>query len=273
MGGLGFGQQESRSKPTIEPSAISPGQREQLYPILGEMLGFSYNPTLRTGAGGGGGAGGPLYPGFKSADTTWGTMIANPPNLTNIGSQWGAGNFAYKDVTKPFDPVSMLNLAPAQSTYRNMLESAMSNPYALTSAENNLLNSIMASTSAQFANRGFGASPIAASTVGASIAPSLIAMRQQQLNNIMAALGIDIGEQQKISEMGLTQRSQDVTQRQQDMDTFAKQRQMQIEGLLKFLESMGLSRNMGQQSASSGFNFSGNYGGGGGGGSPGGGKA
>ena len=268
MFGMGWGRQESRSKPVIEPAAISPGQREQLYPILGEMLGFSYNPTLGGTAGGGGGQ---TFPGYKSQ--TAGNVIMNVvPKFKDMEPQWGAGNFAYKDVTKAFDPVSMLNLAPAQSTYRNMLESAMSNPYAPTSAENNLLNSIMASTSAQFANRGFGASPIAASTVGASIAPSLIAMRQQQLKNIMEALGMDIDEQQKISEMGLTQRSQDVTQRSQDMDTFAKQRQMQIEGLLKFLESMGLSRNMGQQSASSGFDFSYNQGGGGGGGSPGGGK-
>ena len=245
MGGS-FSRSESRSKPVIEPAAISPGQREQLYPILGEMLGFSYGPTI--GADGGGGGGGQTFPGYnrQGNPTPW-NVKDMVPKFSNMGTQWGKGSFAYKDATKSFD---QLNLAPAQSVYRGQLESAMSNPYAPTSAEQNLLNSIMGTTSAQFANRGFGASPIAASTVGASIAPSLIAMRQQQLTNLMAALGIDISEGQKLDE-------QKLTQREQDIGAFTKQREKQIAGLLDFLKSMGLSRNMGDQSASSGFGISG----------------
>ena len=274
--GMGWGREESRSKPTIEPAAISSAQREQLFPVLGNLLGFSYGPTGGGNVGGaGGGTGrGQSYPGFRPQNLQ-NTVIDIVPEFSDMRNNWGAGTFSAKDVTQYFDRLNNVLSSDRNNPYANMFLAAMNNPYQATSAENQLLSNIMGQTSAQFANRGLCASPIAASQVAGSIAPVLIAMRQQQLANLLQGFTTQEQVNQNVNQELLTQRGQDVSQRQQDIDSSIRQRQQQMEGLLNFLESMGLSRNMGQQSASSGFKFSYNQGGGGGGGggSPGGGIA
>src|SRR3990167_7582847 len=270
MGGGGshmFGQSRSRSKPVVEPAAISPGQREQLYSSLGPLLGFTYGPNTMGTAGGGSNIQG--QPGFTKENQP--LPLLDTPGFTNIKPNWSSGVFTPTDVTQYFDQINNVLSSDRNNPYANMFLAAINNPYQATSAENQLLNNIMGQTSAQFANRGLGASPIAASQVASSIAPALIAMRQQQLSNLLLGFTNQETVNQNINQELLTQRGQDVSQRQQDIDSSIRQRQQQMEGLLKFLESMGLSRNMGQQSASSGFKFSYNQGGGGGGGSPGGG--
>src|SRR3972149_9731444 len=267
MGGSAS-RSESRSKPVIEPAAISSSQSEQLFPILGNLLGFSYGPT---GAVGAGGSNRQTYPGFESQSWLRAAFDPRPTKFQDIQPTWGAGTFGAKDVTQYFNPIS----TDRNNSYADLFQAAMNNPYNPTSAESQLLSNIMGQTSAQFANRRLGASPVAASSVAGSIAPSLIAMRQQQLANLLQGFTTQEQVNQNVNQELLTQRGQDVSQRQQDIDSSIRQRQQQMEGLLNFLESMGLSRNMGQQSASSGFKFSYNQGGGGGGGggSPGGGSA
>ena len=125
--------------------------------------------------------------------------------------------------TPSFSPIDF-----GQNVYRGMYEQTLRNPYMPTSAENQLLENIMGQTSSQFARRGLGASPIAASTVAGSIAPSLIAMRQQQLGNILSGLG---GEQ-AMQQMMLSQRGMDI-------QSALSGRQQQLGGLL---ELIGLGR-------------------------------
>ena len=136
------------------------------------------------------------------------------------------GGFTPQDVTKTWGNIN--------SSYSQPLQSALSNPFIPTSAEDQLLSDIMGKTSAQFANRGLGASPIAATSTAASIAPSLIQMRQSQIQNILAALGLDVNTQ--------------LGQRGQDINAFVIQRQMQLDALLKYLEQVGFPRTMGQES-------------------------
>src|SRR3990170_4691384 len=192
---VSFGQQKSKNKPVIEEAAITPEQRAQLFPQVGDLLGFNFSPT---------------------------------------------GGFTGRDVTQNFAQIPMEGL----NRYRDMLQSAFTNPYQPTSAEDQLLQNIMGQTSSQFARRGLGASPIAASSVAGSIAPSLIAMRQQQLEKLLSAFTGELGAQQNL-----------LTQRGQDIESTLGQRQTQLQGLLQFLEQMGFRRNLGQKGSSSGFNF------------------
>ena len=59
-------------------------------------------------------------------------------------------------------------------------------------------------------------------------------MRQSQIQNILAALGLDVNTQ--------------LGQRGQDINAFVIQRQMQLDALLKYLEQVGFPRTMGQES-------------------------
>lgn len=212
MGGGGsFGFSKSKSKPVIESAAITPEQRAQLFPQVGNILGFNFSPT---------------------------------------------GGFTERDVTQQFGQIPMEGI----NRYQGMLQSAMSNPYQPTSAENQLLENIMGQTSSQFARRGLGASPVAASSVAGSIAPSLITMRQQQLANLFQGLSGELGVGQNL-----------LTQRGQDIQSSLGQRQMKLEGLLQFLEQMGFRRNLGQESIARSYSTSGQGGIGGGGGGGGGG--
>src|SRR3990172_1001342 len=192
---ISFGQNKSKNKPVIEQAAITPEQRQQLFPQVGNLLGFNFSPT---------------------------------------------GGFTPQNVTQQFEQIPMEGV----NHYQNMITGALNNPYTPTSAEDQLLQNIMGQTSSQFARRGLGASPIAASSVAGSIAPSLIAMRQQQLEKLLSAFTGELGAQQNL-----------LTQRGQDVQSTLGQRQTQLQGLLQFLEQMGFRRNLGQEGKSSGFNF------------------
>jgi len=102
---------------------------------------------------------------------------------------------------------AQLSLGIEQSPFFQMFQSALTDRFTPTQAENNLLASIMDQTSAQFARRGLGASPIAASATGAAIAPALVQLRQQQIGNLANALSQTLAGQQ----LGLTQRGQNIT--------------------------------------------------------------
>src|SRR3990167_2421471 len=236
MGGSAS-RSESRSKPVIEPAAISSSQREQLFPILGNLLGFSYGPT---GAVGAGGSNRQTYPGFESQSWLRAAFDPRPTKFQDIQPTWGAGTFGAKDVTQYFNPIS----TDRNNSYADLFQAAMNNPYNPTSAESQLLSNIMGQTSAQFANRGLGASPVAASSVAGSIAPSLIAMRQQQLANLLQGFTGELQQGQNL-----------LTQRGQDINSLLGQRQKQLAGLLQFLEQMGFRRSLGQEGSSKGFNF------------------
>jgi len=191
---ISFGQSKSKNKPVIEQAVITPEQRQQLFPQVGNLLGFNFSPT---------------------------------------------GGFTPQNVTQQFEQIPMEGV----NHYQNMITGALNNPYTPTSAEDQLLQNIMGQTSSQFARRGLGASPIAASSVAGSIAPSLIAMRQQQLQNLFSGLGGELQQGQNL-----------LTQREQDINSLLGQRQQQLAGLLQFLEQMGFRRNLGQQGSASGFN-------------------
>lgn len=225
---ISFGSQKSKSKPVIEPAAITPKQRTQLFTPIGNLLGFDY-----------------LQTGTTPLTTTYSGGYGWPGGLFQKGTPITKGgqpiySFVPKDVTQEFAQIPMEGI----NRYRALLESAMANPYIPTLAENQLLENIMGQTSAQFAKRGLGISPIAASSVAGSIAPSLITMRQQQLANLFQGLGgeLEIGQ-------GLLQ------QREQDINALLTQRTQQMQGLLAFLEQMGFKRQLGQKTTSSGFNF------------------
>ena len=163
--------------------------------------------------------------------------------FTPIGNLLGfnfspVSGFTPQDVTQQFGQIPMEGI----NKYREMLESAFTNPYTPTLAENQLLENIMSQTSSQFARRGLGTSPIAASSVAGSIAPSLIAMRQQQLAKLFQGLGGELQLGQNL-----------LTERGQDINALLGQRGIQLQGLLNFLEQVGFRRQLGQKS--SGFNF------------------
>src|SRR3989337_353406 len=176
---LSFGQQKSKNKPVIEEAAITPEQRAQLFPQVGNLLGFNFSPT---------------------------------------------GGFTGRDVTQKFGQIPMEGI----NRYQNMITGALNNPYTPTSAEEQILQNIMGQTSSQFARRGLGASPIAASSVAGSIAPSLIAMRQQQLQNLFSGLSGELQQGQNL-----------LTQRGMDIQSALSGRQQQLGGLL---ELIGLGR-------------------------------
>jgi len=93
-----------------------------------------------------------------------------------------------------------------QSPFFQLFRSAMTDRFTPTAPENQLLSNIMDQTSAQFARRGLGTSPVAASNTAASIAPALVALRQQHIGNLGGALDRTLAGQQ----LGLTQRGQDI---------------------------------------------------------------
>lgn len=147
-----------------------------------------------------------------------------------------------------------------QSPFFAQFRSALTDRFTPTAPENQLLSDIMDQTSAQFARRGLGASPVAGSATAASIAPTLVALRQQQIGNLSGALSQSLAGQQ----LGLTQRGQDigtilanlqagiaqrgqnidlsqanlnagVTQRGQDIQSSLTQRNASLQALLELL--------------------------------------
>ena len=97
---------------------------------------------------------------------------------------------------------------PAVSAFRNPYQTALLDRFTPTTAETDVLNQVSDRTSAAFAARGLGATPIAASSTAASIAPTLVGLRQAQIEQLRQALGGDVAEQQAITGANITQRGQ-----------------------------------------------------------------
>ncbi len=127
---------------------------------------------------------------------------------------------------------------PAQtqfsSPYETELSNVMSRGYSPTSAENDLLNNIMNRTSAQFASRGLGSSPIAASATASSIAPTLAELRSKYFDQLTNLRGQDINR------MGLG-----IQQRGQDIESMLQQRTLLSNALLNLLQVGGRRQNVG----------------------------
>lgn len=179
---------EQRSRPVVDPALLSP---EQISATINQFLG----------------------------------MAEAGPNLGRVSAPT-VGPAATPGRVGPAATPAQLALGIEQSPFFQLFRSALTDRFTPTSAENQLLSNIMDQTSAQFARRGLGASPIAASSTAASIAPALVSLRQQQIENLSNALSQTLAGQQ----LGLTQRGQNietnlanlqagVTQRGQDVTT------------------------------------------------------
>lgn len=116
-----------------------------------------------------------------------------------------------------------------QSPFFQNFQSALTDRFTPTGPENQILENIQGRTSAEFARRGLGESPVAASQTAASIAPALVQLRQNRINNLQNAVQQALGGQQ----LGLTQRGQDITsgvgQRGQDIQALLSGRGQDIE--------------------------------------------
>ena len=138
--------------------------------------------------------------------------------------------------------------SPTQSSFYNPYQSSIMDRFMPTTAENDILNQVSDRTSAAFASRGLGATPIAASSTAASIAPTLAAMRQQQIENLRQALSGDVGA-------ALTSREQDIGQRGGDITALLDRYRTKLQGLLNFFEQAYFPRALGQESSGFNFNF------------------
>ena len=123
-----------------------------------------------------------------------------------------------------------------QSPFFGHFRSAVTDRFVPTAPENQLLEDIMGRTSAQFARRGLGVSPVSATGTAASIAPSLIQLRQNRINE----LGNAISQWQVGQGMGLTQRGQNI-------GAALDQRTTALNSLLNLLQ-FGRSQPLGQTS-------------------------
>lgn len=139
--------------------------------------------------------------------------------------------------SQTFQPVSTDISA---SPFFGNFQSALNERFTPTTAENQLLEDIMGQTSAQFARRGLGTSPIAASSTAASIAPTLVNLRQQQIGNLQNAIATWLQGQ------GLG-----VSQRGQDISSALTQRSSTLQSLLDLLQ-FGRKQPLGQTSQSRG---------------------
>lgn len=149
------------------------------------------------------------------------------------------------------------NVAPVStdisvSPFFANFQSAVNDRFTPTGPENQLLQDIMDRTSAGFARRGLGTSPVAATSTAASIAPSLVQLRTNRINELGNAIsqwlsGQQLGVTQRGQDItsGLTGREQDITQRGQDITAGLTQRTNMINDLLKFLE-FGKRTSLGQ---------------------------
>lgn len=149
-------------------------------------------------------------------------------------------------VPKMRDP---LNFAPATSSFRDPYRSAVLDRFTPTTAETDVLNQVSDRTAAGFAARGLGATPIAASSTAASIAPTLVGLRQAQIENLRSALGGDVAEADALNRLTQTQRSGDMT-------TELEQYRTRLAGLMQFFEQAFLPRALGQTSSSRNLSLS-----------------
>lgn len=168
---------------------------------------------------------------------------------------------AFGDQIRPFimagaapPPPRIASYSPTQSSFFNAYQSALKDRFTPTSAESDLLGQISDRTSAAFAARGLGATPIAASSTAASVAPSLVAMRNSQIENLRQALAGDVTA-------ATTVRGQDIDQRGADMTAGLEAYRAKLQGLLNFFEQAYFPRSLGAESKSWEFDVSGSLGG------------
>lgn len=135
---------------------------------------------------------------------------------------------------------SPVGIRPATSAFRAPYQSAILDRFTPTQAETDLLNTISDRTAAQFASRGLGATPIAASATAASIAPTLVGLRQAQIENLRAALAGDVGEQQALT-------GQEITQRGQTLQGLIAQYATRLQSLLNLFETAAVPRSLGAE--------------------------
>lgn len=171
-----------------------------------------------------------------------GTTVATDPSLLSPEQRDIIINRLMNLTGQPTQGFGQVPTDIAQSPFFGAFQSALTDRFTPTAPEEQLLEDIMGRTSAGFARRGLGTSPIAASSTAASIAPSLIQLRQNRINELGNAITQWLGGQQ----LGLTQRGQDIS-------SFTTQRGLTLQSLLNFLESTR-TRPLGQQGGG-GFNF------------------
>jgi len=100
----------------------------------------------------------------------------------------------------PFRGALEARLLGQQGTpYDQSLQNALLNPQfgGLSGAEQGLVNQAYSGRQAQFNNLGIGSSPAAQAAVAAAGAPTLAALRQNRIGNLMGAQGQAFGQQQQ----------------------------------------------------------------------------
>ncbi len=154
----------------------------------------------------------------------------NAPAVPNVGISGAVPNVAYGGFTQPnavgtfSNPASVAGVstpsavgAARGSSYGANLSDILTNPAfktGYTPAESALISNITAATNAASAGRGLGAA--SQPELLAALAPTLVNLRQNEINNLQNAYGTDIG--------AITaERGQDVTQRGQSIDSLLQQ--------------------------------------------------
>lgn len=133
-----------------------------------------------------------------------------------------------------------IGTGPAMSRFRPAYESSVLDRFTPTTAETDLLNTVSDRTAAQFASRGLGATPIAASATAASIAPTLVELRQRQIENLRQGLAGDVSEQASGRDAAIAQRGQTI-------QSLLAQYGTRLQALLNLFESAAIPRGLGQE--------------------------
>ena len=256
---LNFGRTRG-TRPVIDPALLDEGQREdvinRLFNLFGGPSPTGTTPnTFPTGGG--------SFPGPSAISNS--RIVVGPDGIPRIGSvadtqeSLTGGQVpgpspvtpgpSTIDRISPINPISKLALGIEQSPFFKDFLSALTDRFTPTGPESQLLENISGRTSAEFARRGLGPSPVSATGVASSIAPALVQLRQNRIGNLGNALGqslqgqgLRLGQREQDITTGLTQRGQDITQRSQEFADKINQ----IQGLLNFL-TFGKRQNLGQQ--------------------------
>lgn len=129
---------------------------------------------------------------------------------------------------------------PAISPFRDPYRAALLDRFSPTTAETDVLNQVSDRTAANFASRGLGATPIAASATAASIAPTLVDFRSRQIEALRQALGGDVAENEAIT-------GQNITQRGQTLQGLIAQFAARLQTLMNLFETAAIPRSLGAE--------------------------